>query len=252
MTAQEFSVLIADDNELNRWLLCEQLRQWTTNIAAANDGQEALQLLQTQQYSLIFLDVNMPFLNGLDLIEKIRTEQTLNSLTPTIAVTAHTQSQQRQALIAAGFNDCLVKPVLLQHLKQIIQKWRILATNEAPKYYAEQIVRKTEFNQELSQLLLNKLFDEVPECLLNIADALKQPDYGQAWQIAHKLHGTFSFYGFADFLPMAETLEHHLLNREAAPANTQLLAIQEKFSGLLNNKSAILANVASTASQDFK
>jgi two-component system sensor histidine kinase BarA len=250
MTAQAFSVLIADDNELNRWLLCEQLQQWTTNIAAANDGQEALQLLQTQQYSLIFLDVNMPFLNGWDLIEKIRTGQTLNSLTPTIAVTAHSQSQQRQALIAAGFNDCLVKPVLLQHLKQVMMQWSTSANGD-PAYYAAQIVRKTEFNHELSQLLLNKLFDEVPEYLLNIASALEQLDYSQAWHIAHKLHGTFSFYGFADFLPMAETLEHYLQNRETTSANTQLLAIQDKFSGLLNNKSAILANVTAAALQDL-
>lgn len=243
MTAQDFSVLIADDNELNRWLLCEQLRQWTTNITAAQEGREAWRLLQAKKYSLIFLDVNMPFLNGLDLIEKIKMDdEALNRFTPAIAVTAHTHDRQRQTLIAAGFNDCLVKPVLLQHVKQVMEQWQ--SSTGEPAYYAAQIAKKTEFNLELSQLLLNKLFLDVPELLLGIAKTLQPPDCQQAWQIAHKLHGTFCFYSFADFLPMMENLEQCLLNSDIQAANTQLCEIQKKFSALLNNKAVILANIA--------
>jgi CheY-like chemotaxis protein/HPt (histidine-containing phosphotransfer) domain-containing protein len=250
MTAQIFSVLIADDNELNLWLLCEQLRHWTTNITAAKDGREAWQLLQTQEYSLIFLDMNMPFWNGLELIEKIRNGDTLNRSTPAIAVTAHVHSEQHQLLIGAGFNDCLVKPVLLQHLRPAMEQWRD-AANANPEYYAGQIIKKTEFDHKLSRRLLNKLFEEVPEYLLGIDQALHEQDYHQAWQISHKLHGTFSFYGFADFLPTADRLEECLLKKDGAAANRQLRAIQERFSSLLNNKAAILARVAAEATKDL-
>lgn len=241
MVAQDFSVLIADDNELNRWLLCEQLGQWTKDITAAKEGREAWRLLQARQYSLIFLDLNMPFLDGLEVIEKIRTGEACNCLTPAIAVTAH--GQQRQTLISAGFNDCLFKPILLQHLKQVMEQWLVFSVNDNPAYYAAQIVKKTEFNIELSQKLLNKLFIEVPEYLLGITQAQQRLDYSQAWQIAHKLHGTFCFYGFNDFLPMTESLAQCLLNNDASAANVQLQAIQLRFSALLNNKAAILANV---------
>lgn len=249
MTAQEFSALIADDNELNRWLLCEQLQHWTMDITAVKDGHEAWQSLQTQTYSLIFLDLNMPFLSGLELMEKLRTSETLNRLTPAIAVTAHAHSQQHQALIAAGFNDILVKPILLRSLKRIIEQWQPLS-NIRPEYYAAQIIKKTEFNHELSQQMLNKLFDDVPENLREIDRAIQALDYQQARQIAHKLHGTFCFYGFADFLALADRLEQCLLNNDTM-ARTHFQAIKERFGALLNDKAAVLACVVAEAAQDF-
>lgn len=249
MTAQDFSVLIADDNELNRWLLCEQLQHWTMDITAAKDGHEAWQLLQTQAYSLIFLDLNMPFLSGLELIEKLRASESINRSTSAIAVTAHAGSLQQQSIINAGFNDILVKPILLGSLRRIIEQWQPLSSIR-PEYYAAQIIKKTEFNRELSQQMLNKLFDDVPENLREIDQAIQAPDYQQARQIAHKLHGTFCFYGFADFLPIADRLEQCLLNNDAM-ARTHFQAIKERFDALLNDKAAILACVVAEAAQDF-
>lgn len=244
MAVQDFSVLIADDNELNRWLLCEQLRLWTTEITSAAEGREAWRLLEAVKYTLIFIDLNMPFLNGLDLIAKIRTGDNINRWTPVIAVTAHSyDSLQRETLIAAGFNDCLFKPILLQNIQQIIEQW-LFPSMDNPGYYAAQIVKKIGLDGELSQQLLNKLFLEVPEYLLNIAQAVQKFDYKQAWQAAHKLHGTFCFYGFNDFLPMAEILEESLLKNDTAAAKLHLWAIQIRFSELSENKAAILAKVA--------
>lgn len=249
MATQDISVLIADDNELNRWLLCEQLSQWTSDITSAKDGREAWQLLQTRKYSLIFLDVNMPFLNGFDLIGKLKTEETVNRLTPTIAITAHKQLQQQQSLETAGFNDYLIKPILLEHLKRIMAQW-LASVDSSVNYYAAQIAKRTEYNRELCQILLNKMFVEIPEQLHGITQAHQQSDYQQAWQITHKLHGTFCFYGFADFLPDVELLEQSLLNQNATASNTQLSAIKKRFTALLDNKSVILAAVDSDAILD--
>lgn len=240
------TVLIADDNELNRWLLSEQLQHWTNAITLAKDGREAWEFLQAEKYALIFLDMNMPFMSGLELIEKLRTHETFNRSTPAIAITAHAQNQLHQTFTAAGFNDCLIKPILLQHLKPLIERWLT-----DPAYYAEQIVRKTEFNREISQMLLNRLFDEVPEYLTAIEHALGRLEYQQAWQVAHKLHGTFSFYGFEDFLPLAAGLEQNLLNQDGAKAEKQFRSIQKRFSSLANHKSAILTRVMEQAAQDF-
>ncbi len=247
MAAQDLSVLIADDNELNRWLLCEQLQQWATDITAAKDGKEAWQLLQSRTYSLMFLDLNMPFLNGLELIKKLRTSKTANQATPAIAITAHADDRQHQMVITAGFNDILVKPILLQALKQVIEQWRPLS-NPGPAFYADQIIKKTEFNHELSKQLLNKLFEDVPKNLREIDQTLRSSNYQQAWQVAHKLHGTFCFYGFADFLPLIDKLEQCLLNNDAM-AEAQLLAITERFNTLLNDKTAILARVVTETEQ---
>ena len=121
MILTELSILIADDNEMNRWLLAEQLSVWSNDVALACDGLEAWNLLQDRQYSMVFLDVNMPGLNGFELVKKARTESP-NRLTPIIAVTAHVQTHQRYLLIEDGFNECLIKPIVLADLQHVISR----------------------------------------------------------------------------------------------------------------------------------
>lgn len=251
MVTPAFAILIADDNELNRWLLQEQLLQWTTDITAAKDGQEAWQLLQAKQYDLIFLDMNMPFLNGIELIERVRTGETPNRATPAIAVTAHAQERQHIALIAAGFDECLIKPVLLKHLKPIIEQCLAVTSRGNFEYYAAQLVKKTESNRELSLRLLDRLLAEVPAQLLCTELAIQHADLDKAWQLSHQLHGTFCFYGFADFLPAATSLEQCLLDNDISAASLQLQSIRERFSALSDNRAAISAAVASDATKDL-
>lgn len=250
MAMQNPAVLIADDNELNRWLLSEQIQQWTKAITLAQDGREAWQFIETEKYALIFLDMNMPYLNGLELIEKLRQEETPNRSTPAVAVTAHAQNQLHQTFAAAGFNACLIKPILLQHLKPLIERW-LSDDRTNPEYYAAQIAKKTEFNLEISRSLLNRLFDEVPEYFQGVAQALHVTDYDRAWQIAHKLQGALCFYGFEDFLLLAEDLERHLANQDGTSAYKQLDSIRERFATLTTHKETILLRVMEQAARDF-
>jgi CheY-like chemotaxis protein len=238
-----FSILIADDNEINRWLLREQLEHWTDDVAEAANGQEAWQFLQSSAYSLVFLDINMPFLNGFELIEKLRNCEGPNQTAPVIAVTADRQSLQRQQVIAAGFDEHLVKPLRLQHLQQVMAVWRN-GYDEAVDYYAEQLLKKTQNNQQLTEQLLNKLFMELPGHLFDIDQQLQENQLKQAWSIVHKLQGTFCFFDFADFLILVESLEKALLNEDVALAYQRFNALKAKFEWLQDNKVAVLERAA--------
>lgn len=240
----DFAILIADDNEINLWLLREQLEHWATDITMAQDGREAWCLLQQHRYALVFLDVNMPFLNGFEVVEKLRTTEGLNRQTPVIAVTAHAQSQQRQQSVDAGFNDYLVKPIRLNQLQQIVTRWRQADDNNA-NYYAAQILRKTQDNSQLSQTLLSKLFAELPTHMLDIERSLQNMAIQQAWELVHKLHGTFCFYDFADCLGVVESLEQALLHNEDVQASQQFSLLKAKLDWMLENQGAILRRVMS-------
>ncbi|QWF71060.1 response regulator [Methylomonas paludis] len=244
MSNQNFSVLIADDNELNSWLLTEQLSQWTDDVTVAKHGKQAWQLLQNRKYSLILLDLHMPFLSGLELIKKVRSSDSINLHTISIAISAE-NADVRHALLTAGYNDCLFKPILLENLRRILQQWLGLAGADLPAYYAAQISQKTLFKRELAEKLLNSLFTEVPENLADIQQTLQQRDYLQAWQFAHKLQGSLGFYGFLDFLPMLESLQEHLLVQEENMANITLHALQTRFARVEQHKDHILHLVAS-------
>jgi CheY-like chemotaxis protein len=235
----DFSILIADDNEINLWLLREQLEHWTMDIALAKDGRDAWRLLQQRCYSIIFLDVNMPFLSGFDVAEKLRATENCNRLTPAIAVTAHAQNQQRERAIEAGFNECLVKPIGLQQLAQLLARWQRHIAVDAD-YYAGQIMRKAQDNKQLSQSLLVKLFAELPAFLLDLNQALQNSRMQEAWDLNHKLYGTFCFYDFADCLELVESLQKALEQADAEQAWRGFEALKINLQWLLDNQNLIL------------
>ena len=242
----DFSILIADDNEMNLWLLHEQLEQWTTNITQAKDGREAWRFLERQPYSVIFLDVNMPFMSGFDVVAKMRTTDGPNRMAPAIAVTAHAQNQQRERAIASGFNQCLVKPIRLHDLEQVLTLWQQTMASDAD-YYATRVLRKTNDNLHLSHTLLSKLFAELPILQADIEHALENDAFQIAWDIVHKLHGTFCFHDFADCLGLVENLQNVLEEGDAVQAWQQFNLLKIKLNWLNEHQDNILARFADGA-----
>jgi CheY-like chemotaxis protein len=242
MNLTDLSILVADDNEMNRWLLAEQLSYWSDDITLAGDGQEAWQFLQQRQFMLVFLDVNMPGFTGLELIIKAR-KDSINHLSMIVAVTAHVQSDQQHVLIAEGFDDCLIKPVVLADLQRVIAQSRKSSTAIESADYANAILAKVQNNRQLGRQFLNKLFEEVPTQLAALELYLSKRSIADALNIAHKLHGSFCFYGFADFRVIAGQLEQALLEANTTQACHQLQILSEKFRQLLAIQSDVLQHL---------
>ncbi|WFP49979.1 response regulator [Methylomonas sp. EFPC3] len=240
--AADCKILIADDNETNLWLLCEQLSQWTQDVMLAGDGRQAWSLLEQHRFSLLFLDLNMPFLSGFDLISRLRSQSGPNCQTPAVAVTAHAQESQRIQALAVGFDDYLVKPIRLARLQEILERWQ--AEDVGVDYYARQLLGKTRDNKPLSQMLISKLFAELPVQLADIERLLGESANQQAWEIVHKLHGTFCFFDFADCRTVTESLEQALLSNQLAQADQHFEVLKQKSVWLLNNQAAVLQSLA--------
>jgi CheY-like chemotaxis protein len=234
------SILIADDNELNRWILAEQLQGLQANVSLTCDGAEAWNLLQAQTFDLAFFDVNMPVIGGRELVGQIRGHATLRSLY-CVAITAHAQSGLRQLLLGEGFDDCLIKPILQADLHRIVSQRAQPADNINAETYAALLLDKVSDNRELAQLLLNKLFDQVPGQFERLQKHLLDSRFQDAWEVAHQLHGTFCFYGFEDFRALALVLEQSLMHAtDGGDAAAQLQLLQNEFAWLTAKQAALL------------
>lgn len=232
MTVKDLSILIADDNEMNRWLLVEQLAYWSEDITVAGDGREAWGLLQKQPFALVFLDVNMPGYTGFELVKMARAESS-NQQSVIVAITAHVQNHQKHLLLEEGFNDCLIKPIVLADLQRVISQWRPSGSAVDSHYYANAVLEKVQRNPALARMFLQKLFQDVPTQFASLEHALRNQSRQEALNIAHKLHGSFCFYGFADFRAIAERLEQHLLDANMAEGWRQFQLLSAKFDALL-------------------
>jgi CheY-like chemotaxis protein len=114
------SILIADDNEINILLLGFMLDELNYTYDTAVDGSEALSLLVSQSYQIALIDLNMPVMNGIELIKLLRNKK--NS-TPCIAISANANQETISEAISAGFNAYITKPFDEIQLNQLINNY---------------------------------------------------------------------------------------------------------------------------------
>lgn len=114
--------LVVDDNALNGRLASSLLRRLGWQAQLAQDGPQALELLERQRFDLLLLDLRMPTLDGEEVCRRVRRQPHLSSL-PVVAYTAHGLRQERAALCAAGFDDLLPKPTTFNDMQQLCRKF---------------------------------------------------------------------------------------------------------------------------------
>src|SRR5947209_1425734 len=103
------SLLVVEDEEMNRFVLRRRLEREGYSITLAEDGAKALALLEQQTFDLVLLDVNMPGLNGLQVLSRLRETHSPDEL-PVILVTARSQSEHLAEAFGLGANDYVTKP----------------------------------------------------------------------------------------------------------------------------------------------
>lgn len=113
-------VLAADDAPDNRLLLGALLNKFGLQVTMVENGQLVLDTIQNKEFDLILLDIQMPVLDGLDTIKKLRQQ---NYDKPVIALTANTLEEDRKLYQEAGFTDFIAKPIRFQILNRILSRY---------------------------------------------------------------------------------------------------------------------------------
>jgi PAS domain S-box-containing protein len=112
-------LLVADDNDINRVLLAAMLRQMGHVVQEAAGGAEAVEAARDGDFDLILMDISMPRVDGIEALSRIRA-QGLAAEAQLVALTAHAAQQDRNRILAAGFDAVLTKPATKADLQQVI------------------------------------------------------------------------------------------------------------------------------------
>jgi CheY-like chemotaxis protein len=117
-------VLLVEDNAVNRILATRLLEKRGHRVVLAANGREALDALENQSYDLVFMDVQMPEMDGIEATLAIRErEKTSGNHQPIIALTAHAMKGDRERCLDAGMDGYLSKPIRPQDLEEILEKY---------------------------------------------------------------------------------------------------------------------------------
>ena len=109
------TILLVEDNELNRDMLSRRLSRKGFEVRFALDGQEAVEKAKTLKPDLVLMDIGLPVLDGYDATRAIKSDDSTKSI-PVIALTAHAMAEDRKQCLDAGCNDFDTKPIDLPRL----------------------------------------------------------------------------------------------------------------------------------------
>ncbi|MDX2257137.1 MAG: response regulator [Pseudanabaenaceae cyanobacterium bins.39] len=146
-----FKILVVEDNIVNQQILLLMLERLGYASDRANNGLEALELIKKQNYDLVFMDIQMPIMDGLNACQKIRD---LSDRNPWIVgLSAHAFRESREEALSRGMNDYITKPLQLEQLTQTLHK---LSQQQKPIYPIQPSnseIKSTEFvNQQAATL----------------------------------------------------------------------------------------------------
>lgn len=115
---KQAGVLVVDDSPINQMMMSELLEDLKLNVDTANNGQEAVTCCEHKAYDIVFMDLEMPVMDGHEAVVKIR--QDLKFFNPIIALTAHDKSNIIKTLRQEGFSGFLKKPASEEELSRLV------------------------------------------------------------------------------------------------------------------------------------
>jgi two-component system sensor histidine kinase/response regulator len=117
------SILIAEDNLINQKVIERMVQKLGYRADLVANGREALDALSQRSYGLVFMDCQMPEMDGFEACREIRSRDLGNTRIPIVAITANAMKGDRERCMAAGMDDYVSKPFKQDDLRAAIEKW---------------------------------------------------------------------------------------------------------------------------------
>lgn len=247
-------VLAVDDTEANLKLLSALLVELSIDCDLAYDGSEALEKAQKLKYDLIFMDIQMPIMDGITACKKIK-ESSLNEDTPIVSVTAHAGVDEQKRMSKVGFSGFLPKPIYEDMLTQVILDTCpgcSLSTKEAeaPIYIEGDAPEFAQYHhldwslalsraagkQALAIEMFTMLIKSLPEALSSISSAYQEPNLDNLITSVHKFHGACCYTGVPKLKHLAELIESGLKkDKDIAAVEPELLELIDQITAIIED-----------------
>ncbi|HET8746748.1 MAG TPA: PAS domain S-box protein, partial [Ramlibacter sp.] len=208
-------ILVVEDSDINRKLALGMLRKFGYAPDVAQDGAEAVQMVREQRYDLVFMDLQMPVMDGLEATRAIVAMLPANRRPRIVAMTANALPADRQRCLDAGMDDYIAKPILPVSVQQLIERWAPQRTSgETTEALIDEAILK-----ELAALdepgapsvvrgLVADYLNETPAALSAIKQHVHHGEMEELRRRAHKLAGTSASLGAKAVAEVCYRLEH--------------------------------------------
>ena len=218
-------ILLTEDNVINQQVALGILAKLGYNADTASNGREAIQALKTVSYDIVFMDVQMPEMDGLEATRAIRSRKTgvLNPRIPIIAMTAHALKGDRERCLEAGMDDYISKPIVPQAFTETLEKWLDRAQKRPsadlapggktepsaspPIFDRQALIARLMGDEDFARTIIAVFLEDVPKRILALRGHLDRGDAGSAGFQAHAIKGAAANVGGMALSAVASEME---------------------------------------------
>ncbi|MFW6296022.1 MAG: PAS domain-containing protein [Halothece sp.] len=208
---KSFKILVVEDTPINQKVILHQLKLLNyPNADCVSNGQEALDQLSHTNYDLILMDCLMPILDGYETTKAIRHKEGNQRHTPIVAMTAKALKGERDKCIAAGMDDYLSKPIEIEKLEAILNRWKSVGNQEKEESITLDLDRLNNLSRgdvSFQKELLNTFLKDAPIYLKDLKEAIEKEDYVAVAEQAHRLKGAASVVAIEKVPAIASSLQ---------------------------------------------
>jgi len=222
-------ILLVEDNFINQQVAVELLRQEYFRVDLAENGQQALDLLQPGRYDIVLMDLQMPIMDGYQATRAIRSWKEYDEL-PILAMSANAMRHDREQCRAVGMNDHIPKPVDRRQLLAALCRWIKPGLRDKPEQLQKErsagklpqlcginsrvALERLGGNQLVYLNILHRFAKEHPTIVQDIRRLIAQHEQEQAERLAHTLKGLAGAIGAESLQEAAKLLEDGIRHRQ--------------------------------------
>jgi signal transduction histidine kinase/DNA-binding response OmpR family regulator len=242
-SARKLRILVAEDNPVNQAVIIRVLQKMGHTVGLAQTGKEALAMASAEKFDLVFMDVQMPEMDGLAATAAIRQrEQKSGTHLPIFAMTAHAMKGDRERCLESGMDGYITKPVRFSDIEQTLANLAVAAkpaAKVAPKVEAKvaswnrtEALDRIGGDEELLRDLCQIFLEESPKLLEKLQQAIAAGDSDGVMRAAHSLKGESSYLGADGTSQAARQLEEMGRNQDLSRAGNTLAVLEREIATL--------------------
>lgn len=257
-TAPDAKILSVDDVQMNLDVFCGLLKKTKVQIDCALNGAEALSMMATTKYDLIFLDHMMPEMDGVEVLKRLRQDKTsLSHDTPVIMLTANASMGADQKYLEDGFTDYLSKPIQPSQLDALVIKYlpdelvtHQTNTTETVSNVGSDLMHSLDFidanaglefaagDEDFYRQILQTYIVEDKRAQLD--ELLKKEDWPNYQIVAHSLKGTSLTIGASELSAAAKALEFAVKESNYDYIKEHHSSVMEQYKELLDKLKTVI------------
>lgn len=252
---ENHTIMVVEDNFTNQEIAKGIFSRLGYGVAIANNGREAIDILKEECFDLIFMDCQMPVLNGYEATARIRRGEAGHHAvhTPIIAMTAYAMQGDRERCITAGMDDYITKPVAIKEIKRVFSQWLVRKdmdnneeiTNsdsvevnsdenwaELPLFNKSELVDRFGGDESIVSVIIPAFLEDTEKLLLQLNSAIESDNFKEIGRLGHSMKGASANVGCESFMALAYSVELAGKESDDSQLSTLVPLLNNTFSEL--------------------